>query len=65
MPKGWRLWLLIALLIFFPIAFHRWWLLILSAAIFLFLMWVLHPGKWESKSPVPAGPSFPFPLQQY
>jgi len=31
MPTGWRLWLLIALSVFFPILFHSWWWLVLSA----------------------------------
>src|ERR1700733_1222661 len=32
MPRGWRLWLLLALWAFFPLVFHPWWLLLLSIA---------------------------------
>jgi hypothetical protein len=49
MPTGWRLWLLVALLIFFPILFHPWWLLILSATAFALLVWLLMPSRKDSK----------------
>jgi hypothetical protein len=49
MPKGWRLGLLIALWIFFPILFHPWWLLLLSIAAYSFLVWLLLPRKEDSE----------------
>jgi len=45
MPRGWRLWLLVALLVLFPIVLHPWCLLILSAAAFICLVWALVPRK--------------------
>jgi len=41
--------LLIALWAFFPILFHPWWLLILSAAGYSLLVWLLLPRKEDSK----------------
>ena len=45
MPKGWRLWLLIGLWVFFPIVFHPWWLLLISVAVYALLVWLLIPRK--------------------
>ena len=48
-PKGWRLGLLIALWIFFPIVFHPWWLLVLSLAAYSLLICLLLPRKSEAE----------------
>jgi hypothetical protein len=31
---GWRLWVFIALFLFFPIIFHPWWLAVICIAIY-------------------------------
>jgi hypothetical protein len=49
MPKGWRLWLLIALWAFFPILFHPWWLLLVSVGAYSFVVWLLLPPKENSE----------------
>jgi hypothetical protein len=48
-PKGWRFWLLIALLFLFPIVFHPWWLFVFSLAAYAFLVWLVLPSKEISK----------------
>jgi hypothetical protein len=45
MPKGWRLWFLVALWAFFPILFRPWWLLLISVAAYSLLVWLLLPPK--------------------
>jgi hypothetical protein len=49
MPTGWRLWVLVGVTVFFPILFHPGWLLILSAAAYFVLIWLLFPKKENSK----------------
>jgi hypothetical protein len=49
MPRGWRLWLLVAVVVLFPIVFHPWWLLIISVAAYGLLVWLLLPPKKNSR----------------
>ena len=43
MPTGWRFWMLVALIVFFSIAFHPWWLLLISLAVYCSLVWLVFP----------------------
>ena len=45
MLNGWRFWVLIALLVLFPIVVRPWWLLILSATAYALLIWLLMPRR--------------------
>ena len=45
MKKDSRLALKVALVLFFPVFFRPWWLLVASLGVFLLLVWILMPKK--------------------
>jgi hypothetical protein len=48
----WRWVVFIVFIVFFvlfPILFHPWWAAVLSVVVFGLLLWILFPGKSESK----------------
>jgi hypothetical protein len=48
-PTGWRFWLLVVLLLAFPVVLHPWWLLCISAAVYALLVWAAVGTNQKSK----------------
>jgi hypothetical protein len=50
-PQGWRFWVLIALIFFFPVVLRPWWLFMASAALYALLVLLLIRGQHNSDQP--------------